>query len=564
MVTYIIGFILVIITLIIVGLILRKRVYDRVDQLEAWKMDIMNRNVTAELQRVKALRLSGETQEKFESWKETWDRILTRDLPDIEEYLFDAEAAADGFKIPNAKKNLAAVEKTLNEIEQTIKNMYSELDDLLDSEKQSRKEVEKVIPQIKSLRQTLLEGRHLFGAAEQRFEKEINEQQQLLDQFYVASDEGNYYEARQIIQAIQEQLADLAVRIEDFPVIYKKCKQELPDQINQLKNGIKEMKQEGYRIEHHNFLKELASFEQEIVKYLKRLEETDDQSVYDFVTSLEERIQEIYGLLEKEANAKQYIDKHLDNFKTLIADVVEVFQETDDEVKELQKTYYMEGSDLELYANLEKWIHQLERQHEQMMTEMTEEKQTFVSLRDQLESSYQDLQKLKESHEEFKEQVKTIRKDEVEAKEKIQLLQRQLYDTNRRLQKSNLPGIPSFIWNQLDEATEKCSLVMEHLNEQPLDMGKVNHTLNEASTSVNLLLEQTDLIIEQAYLVERVIQYANRYRSQYPVLTAKLLEAEQMFREYRYQEALEIASQALEDIEPGALARLETRIKVPS
>src|SRR5690625_3340823 len=141
MVSCIIGFILIIIALIITGLVFRKFIYDRVDKLEAWKMDIMNRNVTAELQRVKALRLAGETQTKFESWKETWDRILTRDLPDIEEYLFDAEEAADRFKIPSAKKCLELVEQTLNQIEGVIADMFKELDELLDSEKQNRKEI---------------------------------------------------------------------------------------------------------------------------------------------------------------------------------------------------------------------------------------------------------------------------------------------------------------------------------------------------------------------------------------------------------------------------------------
>src|SRR5690625_520045 len=129
MVDYLIGFVLLIIILIIIGLILRKFIYDRVDQMEAWKMDIMNRNVSAELQRVKALRLAGETQTKFESWKETWDRIYTRELPDIEEHLFDAEEAADRFKIPSAKKCLELVERSLNQIEGVIADMFKELED---------------------------------------------------------------------------------------------------------------------------------------------------------------------------------------------------------------------------------------------------------------------------------------------------------------------------------------------------------------------------------------------------------------------------------------------------
>lgn len=63
---YFIGIILAIIVLIIVGLILRKRIYDSVDKYEAWKMDIMDRNIASQLGRIKSLNLSGETQQKLD------------------------------------------------------------------------------------------------------------------------------------------------------------------------------------------------------------------------------------------------------------------------------------------------------------------------------------------------------------------------------------------------------------------------------------------------------------------------------------------------------------------
>ncbi|MCZ0703212.1 septation ring formation regulator [Natronobacillus azotifigens] len=563
-VAYIIGFILIIIALIIVGLILRKKVYDEVDRLEAWKMDIMNRSVTKELQRVKALNLSGETQEKFESWKETWDQILTRTLPDIEEFLLDAEEAADRFRMGTAKKNLKAVEQTLNDIEETIERMYTELDALLDSEKQSRKEVAEVLPLMKELRNLLIQNRHLYGQAEYRFEKEINEQQELLDEFYSASDSGNYYEARKIIDSIRQNLNLLFEKIEEFPIIYKKCKREVPDQIHELLIGIQEMKEEGYRIEHHNLEKELKGFQEQLEKQVELLEKKDVDDLYSMIETIEERISEIYLLLEKEAQAKTYLEKHLDPFDNLIQEVAADFDATNEEVTELQKTYYLEESDMELYRNLEKWIHQLERQYHQLTSDLEADKETYISMRDQLESSYQDLKKLKESHQEFKAQVRTIRKEELEAKKKIQQLKRELFDANRKLQKSNLPGVPSFVWNTLDEATEKSEQVLEKLAQQPLDMGAVSHALKEAEISVQTMLEKTNLLIEQAYLVERVIQYANRYRSRYPLLAANLLEAEELFRSYAYEQALETATHALEEIEPGAIKRLESRIKIPS
>src|SRR5690625_4147164 len=116
----IIGIILAIIALIIIGLILRKRVYDNVDRLEAWKLDIMGRNVAAQLSQIKSLNLSGETQVKFEAWKERWDYIVSKELADIEEHLLDAEDAADRFMIPKGKKILKEAEETLNSVESSI------------------------------------------------------------------------------------------------------------------------------------------------------------------------------------------------------------------------------------------------------------------------------------------------------------------------------------------------------------------------------------------------------------------------------------------------------------
>src|SRR5690625_3343270 len=131
---YIIGAILIIIALIITGLILRKRIYDVVDRCEAWKMDIMGRNIAAELSRIKKLNLSGETQAKFESWKERWEQIVTKELPDIEEHLFDAEEAADRYRFPTARKTLNKTEQVLASIESDIEKLLKEVDDLMDSE----------------------------------------------------------------------------------------------------------------------------------------------------------------------------------------------------------------------------------------------------------------------------------------------------------------------------------------------------------------------------------------------------------------------------------------------
>src|SRR5690625_7166797 len=91
----------------------------------------------------------------------------------------------------------------------------------------------------------------------------------------------------------------------------------------------------------------------------------------------------------------------------------------------------------------------------------------------------------------------------------------------------------------MEEASNKCKQVLSVIEKQPLDMNKVQHTLEEAKTAVDYLIEQTDMMLDQAYLTEQVIQYANRYRSKVPALAAELSEAENLFRQYDYELALE-------------------------
>ncbi|WP_164668351.1 septation ring formation regulator EzrA [Virgibacillus doumboii] len=554
---YIIGTILVIITLIIIGLIMRKRVYDVVDRLEAWKMDIMNRNIASQIGRIKQLNLSGETQVKFEKWKDRWEYIVTKELPDIEEYLFDAEEAADRYRFPTAKKTLRNVDQTMQKIEKDIESMLDELDELMESEESSRKEIEQIQPGIKALRKQLSQNRYQYGKAEVRFEVEIDELDEQLDQYHDLVDSGEYSEAQQLVEELKYKLGVLETEIDVFPETYKACKDELPAQLDELFKGLKGMKEDGYRIEHLGFEKEVHNYQRRLLDCVNSLEKGDASEAKVIITEIEDRIAEMYQLLEKEAIAKNYVETKIPSYQDALDSLEGEFHTTKEEVEELKKTYHFEDSDMEKYLSLDKAIMQLRNQLKEISTGMEDEKRSHSDLRAELESGFDQAEELQQKHDEFKKRIQNLRKDELEAKEKLSEMRNELYHCNRRLNKSNIPGVPSFIWNIMEEAAEKNSRVITVLEKQPLDISEVQHALSEAKVAVDHVTEQTEVMLDQAYLTEQVIQYANRYRSQYPVLAAKLSESERLFRSYEYDLALEQAAKAIEEIEPGALKRIE-------
>ncbi|GAE92950.1 septation ring formation regulator EzrA [Gracilibacillus boraciitolerans JCM 21714] len=557
MLEFVIGGILLIIALIIVGLIFRKKIYDHVDRLEAWKMDIMNRNVTSELAKVKQLNLSGETQEKFESWKENWDMILTRELPDMEEYLLDAEEAADKFRIQVSKKNLRIVEESLKNIEKNIENMYEELDHLLDSEKYARQKIEELDPRIKDLKKYLLHNRTQFGNAEIIFEAELTKTERKLTEYAQLTEDGNYIEAQELIELLIQEIDIVEEKVSAFPEIYRQCKQTIPDQMKELLKGMEEMEEEGYRVQQFGFEKELKQYESHLKDAIIELENGEIKSIVESLEQMEDRLIEMFQLLEKEAKSKSIVESQLPNQKQKLQDIQESMAETSEQIKELQQTYFIEEAELELFLSVKKWLEKSEKLYEQIEVDYKNRKANHLEIKEKLDIFTEELEKLKQAHQDFQVQVRDLRKDEMEAKEKLAELKKDLIRTNKQLQKSNIPGIPSFVINALEEATEKCEVVFKNLQKHPLDMGKVLNSISEANKSVNNFVEQTKLLLDQARLVELAIQYGNRYRRSYPLLAAQLSEAEQFFRNYKYETALETAIKALEEVDPNVMSKIE-------
>ncbi|MFC7061519.1 septation ring formation regulator EzrA [Halobacillus seohaensis] len=560
---YVIGGILVLIALIIVGLIWRKKVYDEVDRLEGWKMDIMHRSVSDELSRVKALNLSGETQERFETWRDRWDQILTKELPDLEEDLFDAEEAADRYRFKKAKKVVNHTEQKLQGIEQDIVKMYEELEVLLDSEKSSRLEIEALEPELKELKRTLVHSSHQYGKAASIFEDKVEELESTLKEYEELVSQGNYLEAKDLVQNLRENLEALDEEVSVFPELLTKSQVDLPDQLAELLSGIKEMDEEGYRVKRLGFEPEIENYQEQLINSVSRLEKGEQEDVQQLIDEIDPRVQEMYQSLEKEALAHSYVDQQHPSLTLLLEEIEEVIIETNSEIEDLQMTYQMEAEDVESHRRLVQAMNQLKKKYFSFDRKLQDEQIAFTELRTELDSIKEDLEELKDKHKSFSERVETLRSDEIEAKEKLAEMEQLVQDTDRRLKRSNLPGIPTLFFEGMQTASEDIEGVFESLEKQPLDMNEVNEKLENAVQQTEQVNEQAKTLLHQAYMAERIIQYGNRYRSKYPLIAARLMEAETDFRSYRYEEALERASSAVEEVDPGAMNRIEEKEEVP-
>src|SRR5699024_5729977 len=160
---------------------------------------------------------------------------------------------------------------------------------------------------------------------------------------------------------------------------------------------------------------------------VRTMEKNNLESSKELIPKIQSSIEEMYDTLEKEVESRDYLESQLPIFKESLDSFEEKLTETQDEVAVLKEAYHFAAEDLDKYEGLSK-------------------------LAIQLDDSLNKLAQVESDHKAFSEHIKMLRKDEIEARNQLESLNQEIKAASRRLKMNNLPGIPNFIWEKLNEA----------------------------------------------------------------------------------------------------------------
>jgi septation ring formation regulator len=551
----IMGLIIIIGILVVYGAYMRRKIYQDVDRMANWKISVMNRPITDEISKVKSMTMGGETEQKFEIWRRDWDEILTHKLPMVEEMLFEAEEYADKYRFKKSREVLGQTQGKMDEIEHRLSQMLEDLQVVVESEEQNRKNIVPVKERFHDLRKTLLTKRGEFKEAISYLESKLSTIEQQLAQYESDTSTGNVIQARDILNEVSAGLEELEKQVLDVPKFYKDIRVIIPYRLKELENGVAEMLEDGYILEH---LK-IEEFKQRLHNHLQVYEQGMQKASLDEVAEgLEQTFEQldwIYNQLEKEVETRHLLKQELPVFEHDLHLVGQNILKMNDETAEVQKSYVLEERDFKTQESLDRVFKKLEKEFEEVDLVYKENNQAFSILFEKVEDMRGHLKELHSNAQAYREKLDTLRKDEWKAKETLQSLKQKLIESRRRVQKSNLPGLPHSYITILDDANECLTEVKEALDKKPLDMDAIQQVLDEADHKVSLVLEKTIEMVESAILTEKLIQYGNRYRRSYNHVDVELKRAESYFRSYNFVEAVEVAASAVESVDPGVTTR---------
>jgi septation ring formation regulator len=550
--------------MIIIGFLMKRKKYQDVDQLDKRKIEIMNRPVAEELKKVKKLNMTGQTEQLFERWRQTWDEIITTDLPAIDEKLMNAESYIDKFRFRKAQEVMRQIEESLYKAEEKIDKLLQELNELVGSEEKNRSDMEDIKEKYRSARKRLLAHRHTYGKTAPILEIKLDSFSSQFDRFEELTAEGNYLEARELVLKLKEDIADLLYKMERIPVLLPECTSLLPSQLDELEEGYKEMEKQGYILDHLLLDKEIERIRKELDLYKDLIEKTEIQDVEESLNETRENIDLLYELLEKEVKAKHDVVQNSSQTFELLQKLKNTNRKLKEETQIVQESYHLVNEQIDIPKKLDKELSQLEKRYEIVSSKIFSKQSAYSLLNDDLMEIRKSIESLQEEQERFAEFLGNLRKDELAARDKLEELRKMIHESHRKVAKSNVPGLPDSYKSLMEDASEQINEVIQCLQIKPLNMKQVQEKLELAVEAVEVLNQKTDELIEQVFLAEKVIQYGNRYRSQYPSVREKLMEAEEAFRNYEFNEALEQAASAVEKVDPKFLEKLSDLLNMDS
>lgn len=555
--TVILIVICIVIALMIAALTVRNRLYKRLDELETWRMQLMSKPVTDELSKLKALNMTGQTEELFEKWRSDWDELVTTTLPKVTDSSYDIDEAINKYHFLSAKSKIAELEVVLKDAEKDIELILNEVSELIGSEEQNNHEIEHLNQDYLEQRKLLLTHRHLYSIAESQIEKQLDEIKSQIQNFNEQTELGNYLEARELVKNIGIQIFTLKEQMQVIPDLFIEASTTMPTQVQNLIDGLKQMKADGYVLEYEALEKEANESTNTCKEVIELIKHLKIQEANEKLETIKDKVDSIYDLLEKEVESKYIVEKEIWSAQEEIQRIRESNLKTKEETHLVQQIYELSDEDTQTQKLVEKQVSIITKRFELLQIRVAEQDLAFSLIKEELDLLKKQMEDVKEAHEAYVDMLKALRKDELQARDQLIEMKRLMLEIKRLVQISNLPGMPASSLKQIQAAGESMQIVYQELEKKPLKMGKVSVLLEKASSAVNECYHDIKYMIEQGYFVEKVIQYGNRYRSKSYQVAAAMDKSEKLFREFQYNEALEEAAASIEKIEPGAINKLQ-------
>lgn len=561
MVLYIVLAIIFII-LIIVGVLfyMRSNKSQMIEKAEERKHKVEQLPYDESLSQLTEFNLTGETKSTYDRLKQSSLDSKNQYLLPVEEKIHDAEGLLDKFKFSQAQTEVDEAHEMMDQYEANYNELTTQVEEIIGLHKQSDHLYNECKTDYREMKRDVLANRHQFGEAASPLEQEIESFVPEMETYETLKSEGDFNQAHDHIKTLNDDMNYLKTDMDEIPDLIKEAQKELPGQFQDIKYGCRDLKVEGYDLDHVKIDSTLQTLKTELSFVEPMISRLELDEANEKLNSINDRLDEMYELIELEVKAKNDVEETKEVITDNLFRAKEMNYTLQTEIEYVRENYYINESDVQNVRQFENEIQNMISVYDEILREMAKSAVRYSEVQDNLKYIEEHVAVINEKQEKLQNHLIQLREDEAEAEENILRVQSKKEEVYRKLLASNLPSVPErfiIMKNEIDyevrEVNKKFSVRPIHVKQLKDKVSKVVLQMNKFDD------EATDVLVNAVY-AEKLIEYGNRYRKDSSNIDKSLNEAERLFKNNRYKRSIEISEQALESVEPGITKQIESKV----
>ena len=549
---------LIILVIIVVGVLLylRKSKQEEVLKEKERLQQVIQLPFHLDLEKFKSYNLHGEAKELYEQLDGRWKDTLENNKMHAESNFEAADENLKKFKFSDSKQNEDHAVQHIDNIETMYDELSGEILSFVNQNDESRKLYDESVDLQREANRDVLADGHKFGDSRKPLESLINSYEPELERYSSLVDNGDYNEAYTHISDVHEELVNLKESMERIPSLIKEVQKDLPTQFQEVRYGCRELRLDGYDLEHIKVDMTLSRLRTELNLIEPKIAKLELEEAETDLDRINNELDDMFDLIEHEVEAKIKYDELKDKVTDSLFKAKDTNMSLRTEINFIKESYYINDREVQTIHKYEHEIEELVTMYSGIEDEVNKNTTRYSIIIDNLEYIDSTIESINNKQDEVLEYLQSLKYDEEEAIDNTDLIDEKKEEIMHRLTTSNLVRIPEQFIVMKHELDNEVKEIDRYLERRPLNVRYIKEKVDKAVILLNNFEQEAYEVIHDAELSELIIQYANRYRKDNAELDSHIEEATRLFNENRYKRSLEIAEEALNEIDKDAVDRI--------
>lgn len=558
---YIISIGLVILVLNLLNRKEKKKLKMEIEKLETEKNMIVSASILSEFNKVEALVNNDEMREKFEDWKERFNKIKDVDMPKFTDSLNEIEELFQNKNYKELKGLVLKADFDLNNLKTKAGYLLDEIKDVTLSEERNRETITKLKATYREILSVYHEYEEEYALVKGPIELQFENISKLFEAFENAMENNMYTEVGRIVKGISDVLDNLKVVIDETRPIIMIGKNLIPKKQEDIKNISEKMMKEGYNLEYLNIDYNIEEANKKILDIFQRLNVLNvEDSLFELKTMLD-YFDSLYNDFDKERISKKIYEDYSRSILIKATKLEKVNNELYKKIGDIKYSYDLSDEEVSVIPEIKQEIMSIRGSYDKVVDIARSKMMAYSKLAREMENINSRLIKTEEKLNGALKTLGSLKEDELRAREQLDEIKKILNQSKEKVRSFKLPCIPKNYYVELAEAMEAINVLIKELDKRPISIKTLNLRVDTARDLVLKVYNTINETIKTAAMAEAAIVYGNRYRVTNKEVDFGLVKAENAFLKGNFKNSLENAISAINIIEPGIHKKLLEQAK---